>query len=157
MMDMIDRILITDEVRGHLSAHFGRELPGSKFFSDSPESLLDSAMRLSPETFRNAVPDPDGRYRLSVVFPEPIGVTNIIKVSDLTPKEKEAIETVDRNGRPVRGIRTDRIALTCECQLVVSSDLHLITMYPGEFAPPLPDSPDEPSEFWDDHIFIINI
>lgn len=95
-------------------------------------------------------------HRLSVVFPEPIGVSNIIKVSDLTPEEREKIEIVDRNGRSVRAVNTDRAALTCECQLVISSDLQLITMYPGEFAPTLPSSPDEPSEFWDNHVFIIH-
>lgn len=153
---MIDCIIVTDEVREHLSTHFRRALPGSKFFSDSPEAVLDAAMSVSPEKFQNASPDSDGRYRLSVVFPEPIGVSNIIKVSDLTPEEREKIEIVDRNGKSVRVVKTDRAALTCECQLVISSDLQLITMYPGEFAPPLPSSPDEPSEFWDNHVFIIN-
>lgn len=153
---MIDRITVTDRVRAHLSTHFSPELPGSKFFSDSPEAVIESAMRLCPEKFREAVADPDGRYRLSVVFPEPIGISNVVRVSDLNPDERNNIRIVDRNGIPVRALRTDRRIPTCECQLVVSSDMQLITMYPGEFAPPLPSSPDEPSEFWDSHVFILS-
>lgn len=154
-MNMIGNIKVTDEVREHLSAHFSQEQPGSKFFCDSPESVIKTAMLQAPEKFQNALPDSDGRYRLSVIFPEPIGVSNIISLSDLTLDERERIQIVNRNGKLVRALRTDRVITTCECQFVFSSDYHLITMYPGEFAPPLPSSLEEPSEFWDNHIFII--
>lgn len=147
-------ICISPEVREHLDSHFQQDLPGSKFYSESPEYLLDEAMRLFPKSFREAKPDDDGRIRISLTFPREIGISNVVSVDKLTDEEKEQVEIIDRNGKMVRSVKTDRVIPTRECQIILSDDWHLITMFPGEMAPPLPDSPDIHDEYWDNHVFI---
>lgn len=147
-------ICISPEVREHLDSHFQQDLPGSKFYSESPEYLLDEAMRLFPKTFREAKPDDDGRIRISLTFPREIGISNVVSVDKLTDEEKEQVEIIDRNGKMVRSVKTDRVIPTRECQIILSDDWHLITMFPGEMAPPLPDSPDIHDDYWDNHVFI---
>jgi len=147
-------IIISPEVRSHLATHFQQDLPGSKFYSESPEELLEEAMRLFPETFRKAKLDDDGRIRISLAFPREIGVSNVVSIDELTDDEKMHIEVVYRNNKKVRSVKTDRIIPTHECQIILSNDWHLITVFPGEMAPPLPDSPDIHDEYWDNHVFI---
>lgn len=149
-----NRIRISSEVRSHLATHFLQDMPGSKFYSESPEDLLEEAMRLFPETFREAKPDDDGRIRISLIFPKDIGISNVVCIDELADEEKKLIKIVDRNGKKVRSVKTERIISTCECQIILSSDWKLITMFPGEMAPPLPDSPDIHDEYWDNHVFV---
>lgn len=147
-------IYVSHEVRSHLATHFLQDLPGSKFYSESPEDLLEEAMRLFPETFREAKPDDDGRIRISLIFPKDIGISNVVCIDELADEEKKLIKIVDRNGKKVRSVKTERIIPTRECQIIISSDWKLITMFPGEMAPPLPDSPDIHDEYWDNHVFV---
>jgi len=149
-----NRIYISLEVREHLVSHFQQDLPGSKFYCESPEDMLEEALRLFPETFHEAKPDADGRIRISLTFPREIGVSNVVSIDELTDEEKERIEIIDRNGTIVRSVKTGRVIPTRECQIILSEDWHLITMFPGELAPPLPDSPDISDEYWDHHVFI---
>jgi len=151
---MKNNIYISQEVRLHLATHFQNDLPGSKFFADTPEALLDLAQQLFPEIFSNAKPDVDGRYRISLTFPEEIGVSNVVSVDELTDEEKDRIGIIDRQGKKVRSVKTDRIIPTHECQIILSEDWQLITMFPGEMAPPLPPSPDIHDDYWDCHVFI---
>lgn len=150
----LNRITISPEVRSHLATHFLQDLPGSKFYSESPEDLLEEAMRLFPETFREAKPDDDGRIRISLIFPKDIGISNVVCIDELADEEKKLIKIVDRNGKKVRSVKTERIIPTRECQIIISSDWKLITMFPGEMAPPLPDSPAIHDEYWDNHVFV---
>ena len=147
-------IKISSEVRRHLIPHFTQELPGSKFYFNSPEELLDKAISQFAEVFSSAKPDSDGRIRLCLSFPEEIGISNVVSVDELTCEEKNAIEIVDRQGRKVRSVKTDRVIPTHKCQIILSEDWQLITMFPGEMAPPLPETLDEYNEFWDTHVFI---
>ena len=147
-------ISLTSAVRQHLATHFHQDLPGSKFFCNSPEDLLEEAMRLFPKSFCQAKPDDDGRIRVSLSFPEEIGVSNVVSVEELTSDEKKRIETAFRQDRKVRTVKTNRIIKTHECQIVLSGDWQLITMFPGEMAPPLPPSPDTHDDYWDTHVFI---
>lgn len=147
-------ITISDEVRRHLATHFRPGIPGSKFYCHSPEVLLGRAMELFPELFREATPDKDGRIRLSLRFPEAIGVSNVVDIDELTTKERKSMRTVERQGRKVRLAMTDRTFPTRECQIILTSDWQLVTMFPGEPAPPLPPSPDTHDEYWDRHVFV---
>lgn len=151
---MSNRITISPNVRQHLDTHFQKDLPGSKFYAESPEGLLNMAQQLFPKTFSNAKPDADGRIRISLTFPEEIGVSNVVSIKELTEEERSRIEIVDRQGRKVRSVKTDRVIPTHECQIILSEDWHLITMFPGEMAPPLPESPDVHDDYWDNHVFI---
>lgn len=151
------KITISAEVKNHLITHFSPDFPGSKFYSESPEKLLEEAMRLFPQFFHEARPDDDGRFRISLSFPNEIGVSNVVNIKELTDEEKKRIEIIDRNGKMVRSVKTDRIIPTHDCQIILSSDWHIVTMFPGEMAPPLPDSPDIHDEYWDNHVFIESI
>ena len=151
---MYKKIKIAKDVREHLATHFQQDLPGSKFYSESPEDLLNMAQQLFPETFSNARPDADGRIRISLTFPDEIGVSNVVNIEELTEEERNRIVIVDRQGKKVRSVKTDRVIPTHECQIILSEDWHLITLFPGEMAPPLPDSPDIHDEYWDNHVFI---
>lgn len=148
------QIIIPPETREHLAAHFQQDVPGSKFYCNSPEELLEEAMRLFRKSFRKAKPNDDGRIRISLCFPREIGVSNVVSVDELTEEERGKIEIIDRNGTKVRSVKTNRTIPTNECQIILSEDWHLITMFPGELAPPLPDSPDIPDEYWDNHVFV---
>lgn len=148
------KIKISNDTRYHLASHFLQALPGSKFYAKSPDELLEKALRIFPETFSSAKPDADGRIRLSLTFQEEIGVSNVVCIDELTDEERQRIENVVRQGRMVRSIKTNRIIPTKECQVILSSDWQLITMFPGELAPPLPPSPDIHDEYWDNHVFI---
>ena len=145
---------ISSDVRNHLIPHFRQDLPGSKFYCDSPEKLLEEAARLFPSKFSEAKPDDDGRIRVSLTFPKAIGTNNVVCIDDLTDEEKAKITMVDRQGKKVRCVKTDRAMSTRECQIILSKDWELITMFPGELAPPLPESPDIHDEYWDKHVFV---
>lgn len=147
-------INISPSVYSHIASHFQPDLPGSKFYIGTPEELLEKAMDLYPEKFSEAVAAEDGRIRISLTFPEDIGVSNVVSIDDLTDEEKNRIAIVERQGRNVRAVKTNRIIPTKECQIILSKDWHLITMFPGELAPPLPESPDVHDEYWDNHVFI---
>lgn len=148
------KIIILNDTREHFALHFQKNFPGSKFYCESPEALIELAQQQFPNAFENAKPDIDGRYRISVTFPNVIGVSNVVSIEDLTEEEKAKIAIVDRQGKKVRSVKTNRENPTKKCHIILSSDWHLITMFPGELAPPLPDSPDIPDEFWDNHVFI---
>lgn len=147
-------IIIAPSVREHIMNHFGKDQVGSKFYCDSPEELLGDIMRLFPNEFKEVIPDDDGRIRISLTFPREMGVSNVVCIDELTNDERERIEIVDRQGKKVRSVKTDRVIPTHECQIILSADWHLITMFPGEMAPPLPDSPHIHDEYWDNHVFI---
>lgn len=148
------RIIVLDETREHLALHFQRNLPGSKFYCESPDALIELAKQQFPNAFKNAKPDADGRYRISLTFPNEIGVSNVVSIDELTDKERDRIEIIDRQGKKVRSVKTDRVIPTHDCQIILSADWHLITMFPGEMAPPLPDSLDIHDDYWDNHVFI---
>ena len=147
-------IVIPPQVRSHLVSHFLPDMPGSKFFFQSPEDLLNKAQTLYPSKFKEAIPDSDGRIRITLIFPEVIGISNVVSINELTEDEKDTIEIVERQGKKVRVVKMSRIVPTKECQIILSEDWQLITMFPGEMAPPLPDSPDSHDEYWDNHVFM---
>ena len=149
-----NRPFISHEVREHLASHFGTTLPGSKFYSNSPDLMLERLIQTFPDAFMYSRADADGRIRIHFEFTEPIGESNVVCINELTEEEKSTIRIVDRNGIPVRCATSSRVIPTCHCCTVFTSDWQLITMFPGEMAPPLPESPDIHDEYWDNHVFI---
>ena len=148
------KIKISNEVRSHIDIHFHSDLTGSKFYAKTPDALLEMALQLFPESFSSASPDADGRVRVSLCFPYDIGVSNVVHIDELSDDEKKRIIVVDRNGVKVRCAKIERIFPTKECQLIFSSSWDLITMFPGEMAPPLPISPQVHDCYWDNHVFV---
>ena len=150
------RIKITDGVLQHLEQHFKPGVPGSKFNCDSPLLLLEEAVRINPGIFKEVTPESDNRARITIVFPREIGFTNVIAIKDLTAEEKKTIKAIDRGGKYARVAISDRDFPTKECQFVLElsgKSWYLITMFPGELAPPLPDTADKSPEYWKDHVF----
>ena len=105
-------IKISNDVRSHLALHFQRNTLGSTFFFSSPEELLDKAMTMFPEKFYDAILDSDERIRISLIFPEEIGISKVVSFSKLTNEEKQNIKIIDRDGKKVRAVITDRIITT---------------------------------------------
>ena len=134
--------------------------PGSKFsssFGMSPMQVLDRLGVRCPEVLKNLPePDPDGRIRLSFAMDQTIGTDGVVDVRTLSEDELSAMRTESRNGCLIRKVRISRKVPTCECQMILAEDddcLHVITLYPGVKAPPLPRN-GEPDPFWDNHCFI---
>lgn len=134
--------------------------PGSKFsssFGMSPMQVLDRLGVRCPEVLKNLPePDPDGRIRLSFAMDQTIGTDGVVDVRTLSEDELSAMRTESRNGCLIRKVRISRKVPTCECQMVLAEGddcLHVITLYPGVKAPPLPRN-GEPDPFWDNHCFI---
>ena len=132
---------------GHAWNHFSSSSKlGSMFFAQSPAEILTTAATTYPHIFKEAKLDPiDGRKRLSFVFDHEIGLCNVVALTDLTPEE--------RDGIVVRIVHTTRTFPTRECQIILSSDNVVITMFPGPMAPPLPRKGNH-SDFWEGHVFI---
>lgn len=147
-------VRLTDEVREHLGTHFGKGLPGSKFAFDTPDTLLQIIVNTFPERIKEAGADEDGRKRISFTFPFDIGTCNVVGVDSLTEEERDTLHRVQRGTKVVRVVESSRVFPTDDCQLVLSKDNDVITLYPGEAAPPLPDTPDVPDAYWDGHVFI---
>lgn len=147
-------IKLTDEVRSHIMIHFDPENPGSKFEQQDPGTLLQHLLDTQPDAFLQSVPDADGRKRVRIVFPEVIGTCNVVPTEILTAEEQASIHRVQRGNKVVKVAASHRMFPTRECQLVLTTDNTLITVYPGEAAPPLPDTPDISDPYWDHHVFI---
>ncbi len=147
-------IRLNDEVRQHLMAHFDPSQPGSKFFTPNPEVLLQHLLDSHPQAISQALPDPDQRKRLSIMLDNPIGNCNVVALEQLTSDERATLRRVPRGDKVVRVATSSRTFPTCECQLVLSATNDLITIFPGQAAPPLPPTPDTPDAFWDRHVFI---
>ena len=142
--------------KGHIMRHFpGSGEPGSVFFAKSPADLLTAAAHEFPDVFKDAVPDPaDGRKRLSFVSEKAIGLCNVVALSDLTAEEAASMTEEDRDGCLARVVKTKRAFPTREFQVILGEDNTVITLFPGPLAPPLPKRGDH-SEFWDNHVFIV--
>ena len=138
------------------------EKPGSKFYPDFAKSVSDVIDRISgarPDLFLDDTCIPcDGEMKacISVVFPFPIGTKGVVHISELSKEELSTMTTELRNGLVVRKVYVDSLSETDECQLIMRKDRdswRVLTVYPGEFAPPLPRN-GESDPYWDEHCFI---
>lgn len=141
--------------QGHLMRHFsGSGDVGSVFFAQSPQEVLAYAATSFPQVFKEATPDPnDGRKRLSFIADRNVGLCNVVPLSDLTIEEAKDIIEEERDGYPVKTVRTKRSFPTREFHIILGEDNTVITMFPGPMAPPLPQNGEE-SVFWNNHVFI---
>lgn len=146
-------LILTDEVRVHLMRHFSDLLPGSKFSVGPPERLLQTIVDRFPETISNATVN-NGCKIVSLTFPFNIGTCNVIPLTELTPEEQSTLHLEHRGESIVRCAISSRQFPTDSCQLILDDKNQVITVYPGELAPPLPSSPDIPDPYWDKHVFI---
>lgn len=147
-------ITLDDAVREHLRRHFDGDLPGSKFYAQSVEELLQVALDRFPHAIASAQPDDDDIKVVSLQFEKEIGTSNVVPINMLTPEELSTMQVVPRGETMARSVISNRMFPTRLCQLILDGDNRLITAYPGEAAPPLPPTPDIHDPYWDNHVFI---
>ncbi len=147
-------IFLREDAENHLKRHFDIEMPGSKFFFDSPESLFQTIVNDYADIIRKSGCNEMGIKTVSITFPSVIGNCNVVSISDLSVSELSTLRIVPRGEALARCIASDRLVPTKECQLILDKGNNIITAYPGELAPPLPASPDIHDEYWDSHVFI---
>ena len=148
---------ISDERMEHIKRHFSREGVGSKFDNlYTPKSIIDMAIKMYPLAFLHSIPDTNGKRVISIKFPFNVGTCNVVSRVKLNEDELSTLELKKRNENQAWWVVTsEREFATTECQLIFTFDWQLITMFPGELAPPLPATPDIHDEYWDNHVFII--
>jgi hypothetical protein len=147
-------IFLNEETREHLRRHFGTEQSGSKFNYDSPDELFQEIVNRYPQLVQKAVFNEYGCKTVSITFPFVVGCCNVVPLDELNEEERSTLRVVKRDETLVRCALSSRIFPTHECQLILDADNNIITAYPGELAPPLPDSPDIHDDYWDNHVFI---
>lgn len=147
-------IVVSDEVEEHLRRHFTDELPGSKFFCPNADELLQQILDQFPAEIAAAQADKEGVKVVSVQFPQEIGVCNVVAIEALTHEERATLHTVPRGETMARCATSQRQFPTAECQMILTSRNELLSLYPGELAPPLPPTPDIRDPYWDRHVFI---
>lgn len=148
-------IILHKDVREHLLRHFNIEMPGSKFYFDSPDSLLQTIVDDYPESIRKASFNEYGSKVASITFPNDIGNCNVVPLEDLTEDELSTLQIIQRGETKIRCVTSHRIIPTKDCQLILDENNNVITVYPGELAPPLPDTPYIHDRYWDNHAFLV--
>ena len=147
-------ISLNEDIRNHLKRHFSSDMSGSKFIFDSPDKLLQIIVDEYPDAIRKASFNEYGCKVVSITFPFDIGNYSIVSLDNLTEDELSTLQIIQRGETKARCIKSNRIIPTKECQLILDEKNNVITVYPGELAPPLPDSPDIHDDYWDNHAFI---
>lgn len=153
----VSKVVIDNTTRMHvIENHFSEKAVGSKFEKTyTLDSFLKMAQVMFPATFKYAKPDDtDNKIKISLKFPYNIGYCNVVAKNELNEKEIKNIKIIERGTKKANAVSSNRSFPTKECQIILTKDWHLITMFPGEMAPPLPDSPDSHDEYWDNHVFI---
>ncbi|MFW6351758.1 MAG: hypothetical protein ACOC2E_05190 [Bacteroidota bacterium] len=99
-----------------------------------------------------------------ILYPQGIGNDGIINLSDLSAQEKKMMTSTLRNGFEIFSVKLARPLPTWQMNLILetSDERHkIITLFPGTYAPPLPD-PDwhtaeqinDYSNFWNQYVFV---
>lgn len=122
-------------------------LPGSKF-KNPPFSGLNSIKNFIQENWmeREDIFEKDNilTSRWNLLYPPvEIGYDGLVKISNLSDEEKKNIQTRDRKGYSVKTYPTNKLFPTNSFILISKiSEINLecITIYPGTYAPPFPDS-----------------
>lgn len=147
-------IFLNEDTRNHLRRHFDAEIPGSKFSFANVDILLQTIVDHYPELVKEAISNEYGCKTVSITFPYVVGYSNVVPIDELNEEERSTLRVVKRDEYLVRIAISLRVFPTHDCQLILDADNNVITAYPGELAPPLPDSPDIHDEYWDNHVFI---
>lgn len=148
-------ITIDSSTSEHIKQHFESNTPGSKFYVDNPNHLLQMVVDSFPDAIRNAVSNENNCKIVSVAFPYEIGTCNVVAFDKLTDEERSSLRFIQRGDKIVKCFSSKRVFPTKECQLILDENNNVITVYPGELAPPLPDAPDIHDRYWDNHAFLV--
>ena len=147
-------IYLTEDARNHIRRHFDAEVPGSKFCFDNVDILLQTIVDSYPQLVKEAIFNEYGCKTVSVSFPFVVGYCNVVSIEELNEEERSTLRVVKRDESLVRSAISSRVFPTHDCQLILDTDNNVITAYPGELAPPLPESPDIHDDYWDNHVFV---
>jgi hypothetical protein len=97
------------------------------------------------------------------LYPDGIGFSNIISIQDINATERKEIKQTDRDGIKVNILKTNNMFPTWQAVMVIDVNPvpAVLTLYPGEEAPPLPDirylagdKLENSKVFWETHIFL---
>lgn len=147
-------ITLCEDARIHIQRHFAAGIVGSKFIFDSPDALFQTIVDHYSQLVNDAVINEYGCKTVSITFPFVVGYSNVVSLDELNEEERSTMRFVLRGESTVRCVFSPRVFPTHDCQLILDDNNHIVTVYPGELAPPLPDSPDIHDEYWDNHVFI---
>lgn len=96
-------------------------------------------------------------------YPDGIGSSGLIPLSELSQAENDRIEMEDRDGILVQTIQGIKPPATWEMHMVIllTGDPFITTIFPGIYAPPFPDRAtqapgeyEENASFWKTHVLI---
>jgi len=91
-----------------------------------------------------------------------IGTNALINLKDLDPDETSGVEIFYRDRVALKRIMLKRIIPTWKICIIMGNEKNpfLITLFPGEYAPPLPDKENQNKQeysenmiFWNEHVF----
>jgi len=145
--------------------------PGSKFFThyaETPDDLFDIIKKIFNENyFDNNIEKWEHEFVYTKSeFPDGIGTDNLISKAELSDKQIDQISIENINGynaSVLKGKPRKTWALNIIAKKTVSGDMHLVTAFPGMWAPAFPNSYNPGTtqynksiEFWKNNVFIIH-
>ena len=144
-------------------------IAGSKFHKSFAKDPLTCFVRLRKELrFSNITQERqqilNTNFRFSKeMYPNGIGFSNVISIEEITEDDKQNMEQKERDGIKVNVLKTNNTVNTWQANLVIerNSIPTVLTLYPGEPAPPLPDQRyltgdelERSKKFWESHLFL---
>jgi hypothetical protein len=132
---------------------------GSKFlpsFCKGPFSLISYLNTLTPQEI---IPQRENHMAYHYIFSEPVGTDAVIRINLLSEDQQKRIVKRERGGVLVRTFFSDSFIYTRHL-ILIADDQHVITCFPGCFAPPLPsqtlskEENTKSTNFWNEHAFI---
>ncbi|NOX86021.1 MAG: hypothetical protein GXO86_08675 [Chlorobi bacterium] len=146
-------------------------IAGSKFhpeFAKNPLHLLEMVRCHEKFSYPDIREWKANRYVIKMHFsrknyPHGVGRDALIRLDDLLAEEKALVKKQERDGMLVNQVKINRINPTWQVNVVLwkEPELSVRTIFPGIYAPPLPD-PGKQTEtglmtsrhFWEQHAFI---
>lgn len=146
------------------------KVPGSKFnysFTPNPIVLFNIIKNYLQEQ-ETKCEWKDNRCEITIEFdtkqyPDGVGVDGIINIEQLIPEELKTLTSTLRFGKPIMVVEKEKVpAWTVNIILLKEREQTMIkSIFPGIYAPPLPDLHFQASEdyqrsllFWNKHAFI---
>ena len=168
----INSLQLPDTLIDHLARHFNNDslVTGSMFISDFATTPIELLKKIKNHIISNNLTFPFNgkRCEISLKFNDQVGWDSIIRIDKLTKDEQKTIIQKRRdqeNEYLVNFIKLDKKIPTNRVNVILlqaDDELRILTIFPGELAPPIPNykyhNPEEYKKydtFWQAHAFII--
>jgi hypothetical protein len=160
------KYLLSPESRQHIANHFGKqEKSGSCFYPEVFSNVDELLNALEMRDPKSIVIQSAGREAHTYDFSD-MGHCGAVGVGQKSEYPNHEIILENRNGFVVEYIGVEKLPSTSLITVIcskVEGAFHLITAFPGDYAPAFPHSRMEPHEvnnskvFWDKHILLKKI